>query len=81
MSLFSTTLSVDLEIKDRLETGREFFMTSLSSEGFLSKGVTSAAFIFVDTIPVDMEKFTMFVILGRRQYKCSFKKPGRHRIE
>ena len=61
-SLFSTTLSVNLEIKDRLETGRKFFMTSLSNEGFFSKGVTSAAFIFVGTIPVDMDKLTMFVM-------------------
>ena len=68
MSLFSTTLSVNLEVKDRLETGRKFFMTSLSNEG-----VTSAAFIFVGTIPVDMEKLTMFVMLGRRQSKCSFR--------
>ena len=73
ISLFSTTLSVNLEIKDRLETGRKFFMTSLSNEGFLSKGVTSAAFIFVGTIPVDIDKLTMFVMLGRRQSKCSFR--------
>ena len=48
-------------------------MTSLSNEGFFSKGVTSAAFIFVGTIPVDMDKLTMFVMLGRRQSKCSFR--------
>ena len=65
-SLFSTTLSVNLEIKDILETGRKFFMTSLSNEGFLSKGVTSAAFIFVGTIPVD-NKLTMFVMLGKKK--------------
>ena len=62
-----------LEIKDRLETGRKFFMTSLSNEGVLSKGVTRAAFIFVGTIHVDWDKLTMFVMLGRRQYKCSFR--------
>ena len=83
MSLFSTTLSVNLEIKDRvkigqkffnrLETGRKFFMISLSNEGFLSNGVTSTAFIFVGTIPVDMDKLTMFEMLVRRQSKCSFR--------
>ena len=76
MILFSTTLSVNLEIKDRLETGRKFFMTYMFNEGYLSKGVTCAAFIFEGTIPVDMGKLTMFVMLvmlGRRQSECFFR--------
>ena len=72
VSLFSTTHSVNFEIKDRFETGRKFSMTFLSKDGFLSNGVTRAAFIFVGTIPVDMDSLTMFVMLGRMQSKCAF---------
>ena len=72
VSLFSTTISINFEIKDRFETGRKFSMTFLSKDGFLSNGVTRAAFIFVGTIPVDMDSLTMFVMLGRMQSKCAF---------
>ena len=63
-----------LRDKGQIRDKSEFVMTSLSSEGVLSKGITSAAFIFVGTIPFDMDKLTMFVMLGRRQSKCSFRK-------
>ena len=42
-------------------------MIFLSNDGFLSNGVIRAAFIFVGTIPVDMDSLTMFVMLGRMQ--------------
>ena len=41
-------------------------MTSLSREGFFRYGVTSAPFIAVGTIPVDIDKLTMVVMVGRR---------------
>ena len=47
-------------------------MTSLSREGFFSNGVTSAIFVVVGTIPVDIDKLTIFVMVGQRQVKCSF---------
>ena len=72
ISLLSTTLSVNFEINDKLELGRKLFMTSLSREDFFSNGVTSALFIVVGTIPVDIDKLTMFVMVGRRQVKYSF---------
>ena len=80
MSLFNTTLSVNLDIKDRIQTGRKFFMRSLSNEGFVSKGVTSAAFIFVGTIPVDMDKLTMCVVHGRNSLNVPSETRS-HRIE
>ena len=64
ISLLSKTLSVNFEIKDKLEIGRKLFMTSLSREGSL--------FIVVGTLPVDIDKLTMFVMVGRRQVKYSF---------
>ena len=59
-------------MKDKLEIGRKLFMTSLSKEGFFSNGVTSALSIVVGTMPVDIDKLTMFVMIGRRQVNYSF---------
>ena len=72
INLLSTILSVNFEIKDKLEIGRQLFITFMSRKGFFSNGVTSALFIVVSTIPVDIDKLTMFVIVGRRQVKYSF---------
>ena len=72
MSLFSPTISVNFEIKDRFETGQKFSMTFLSKDGFLSNGVTRAAFNCVGTIPVDTDSLTRCVMLDRRQSTCSF---------
>ena len=47
-------------------------MTSLSREGFFRYGVTSARFIAVGKIPVDIDKLPVFVMVGRRQVKYSF---------
>ena len=72
ISLLGTDLSVNFEIKDTLEIGRKLLMTSLTREGFFRNGVTSALFIVVDTILVDIDELTMFVNVGRRQVKYSF---------
>ena len=47
-------------------------MTSLSGEGYFSNGVTSAVFIVVGTIPVDIDRLTVFVTVCKRQVNCSF---------
>ena len=40
-------------------------------EGFFSNGVTRAVFIVVGTIPFGIDKLTVFVMVGKRQVKCS----------
>jgi len=47
-------------------------MTCMSKKGFFSKNVTSAAFILVGTIPVDMNKLIMFVMVDNRQLSVLF---------
>ena len=39
---------------------------------FFSNGVTIAVLMVVGTIPVDIDKLSMFVMVGKRQVKCSF---------
>ena len=46
----------------------------VSHPGFFIKGVTKANFHSLENTPVCSDKFTIFVIMGKRMEICSFKR-------
>ena len=69
--------SVSLEIKDRFDTGRYLFNVSLSRDGFLRSGVTRDCLNSMGKVPIDRERFTMVIIIGRIVAETCFRKKVR----
>ena len=57
--------SVILVIKDRFDIGRSLFNASLSRDGFLRSGVTRDCLKYLGKVPLDRERFTVVIIIGR----------------
>ena len=70
-SCVKTTLSRILEMKDRFDTGRNFFKSFGSSPGFFNRGVTMACLNWGGTAPEQRELFTILVIRGSRSERHS----------
>ena len=67
--------SVILEIKERFDIGRWLFNASLSRVGFLSSGLTMDCLKCMGKgVPVDRERLTMVVIIGRIVKETCFRK-------
>ena len=72
-----TMRSMILEIKDRLDIGRQLFNVSLSRDVFLRSGVTMDCLKRMSKMPVDRERFTMVFIIGQMVAEtCIWRKVG-----
>ena len=69
-----TTLSVSLEMNDRLGTDRSLERIPLSSDGFLRSGMTNECLKIRGKLPVDKERLTIFVMMVTMMDAQSFSK-------